>query len=42
VVKEELLELRAKFADARRTEIRADEGDSTSRTSSRSRTSSSP
>src|SRR5207245_6694845 len=27
VVKEELLELRKKFADARRTEIRADEGD---------------
>jgi DNA gyrase subunit A len=27
VVKEELLEIRAKFADARRTEIRADEGD---------------
>jgi DNA gyrase subunit A len=27
VVKEELLELRAKFADDRRTEIRADEGD---------------
>jgi DNA gyrase subunit A len=27
LVKEELLELRAKYADARRTEIRADEGD---------------
>ena len=27
VVKEELLEIRAKFADARRTKIRADEGD---------------